>query len=141
MALVWTNDLATGVAWQDKEHKELFRFLDELVEAAARDAGKGALESAVASVDDYVVTHFHHEEKAMSRYNYPEALKHLEAHTYFIDDFSHIKEEYLLKGVLDGEKLARIVVEKVVGWWREHIITIDKPLGAFLVSRHGEKGP
>ena len=141
MPVVWTSDLATGVGWQDKEHKELFKVLDRLAVVSAGGGGSEAVESAVSSVDDYVVGHFHHEETAMSKYDYPDILDHLVAHTSFIEEFSSIKNEYLLREGLEGARLEELVLDRVVGWWHDHIMTIDKPLGRFLARRTGEKGP
>jgi hemerythrin len=137
MAIEWGQNFATGVAWQDREHKELIKRLKELVSAIERGEGKEEVGRLLKFLDDYVVAHFHHEEQAMSRYNYPEILAHLKEHTQFIDDFSRLKKE--VQGASPG--LAERVRNRLVGWLVKHLGSTDKALGAFLNQRPGEKGP
>lgn len=137
MTIEWGQDFATGIAWQDKEHKELFKRLNDLVGAIERGEGGEEVERLLEFLDEYVVAHFHHEEQAMSRYSYPDILKHLEEHTRFIDEISAIKKE----SRQCGSGLAEVVRRRLHDWLVDHIGEIDKTLGAFLKQRPGEKTP
>jgi hemerythrin-like metal-binding protein len=137
MAIEWGQQLSTGVPWQDREHKEFFKRLNELVSAIERGEGEEEVGRLFKFLDDYMVTHFHHEEQAMSRYGYPDILTHLEEHTHFIDDLSRLKKESLQC----GSGLAEQVRSRLVDWLVDHIGSTDKALGAFLNQRPGEKAP
>jgi hemerythrin len=137
MVIEWGPHLATGVAWQDREHKELFKRFNQLVSAIECGEGEEEVGKLFKFLDDYVVTHFHHEEQAMSKFSYPGILAHLEEHTHFIDDLFGLERE----SQQCGSGLAELVRSRLVSWLENHIGSTDKALGVFLNQRHGEKAP
>ncbi len=137
MVIEWGVHLSTGVAWQDREHKELLRRFNELVTAIDEGRGPEEVKRLFTFLDDYVVAHFHHEEQAMSRFSYPDMLVHLEEHTHFIDDLFRVKAGS--QGSADD--LAELIRKRLVSWILNHLGSTDKFLGAFLRERPGERGP
>jgi hemerythrin len=137
VAIEWGEHLSTGVAWQDREHKELLKRFNELVTAIDEGRGQEEVTRLFTFLDDYVVAHFHHEEQAMSRFSYPDMLVHLEEHTHFIDDLSRVKAGS--RGSADD--LAELIRKRLVSWILNHLGSTDKSLGAFLRERPGERGP
>lgn len=143
MSIEWGPHLATGVSWQDREHKELLKRFKDLVRAIDEGKGEEEVKSLFNFLDEYVVSHFHNEEQAMSRHGYPDMLVHLEEHTHFIDDFSRVRSgaEGSGDGGEGGNDLAELVRERLMGWILNHIGSTDQSLGAFLKQRPGEKAP
>lgn len=136
MAIEWTRNLATGLEWQDKQHKELFRRINSLLDAMTVGLGKGEVLKLFTFLDEYFVVHFEAEEKAMNKFNYPHMVKHLAEHTRFIEDIAALKEE-CKKGISTANVIQ--VQRRVVDWLINHIGGIDKQLGAFILRTEGEQ--
>lgn len=127
----WTNNLSTGVDWQDREHMELFNRINKLLEAMTQGKGKAELLNTVSFLDSYVVKHFGKEEEAMTKYRYPEAIIHKGQHDFFVKDISRLKTE-LGKGAT-----LNLVVEaqmRLGDWLKTHIGSTDQKLAGFLKS-------
>ena len=136
MAIEWSNSLSTGLLWQDTQHKELFRRINNLLEAMNVGRGKEEVIRLFQFLDDYIVVHFEAEEQAMSRFNYPQMVSHLAEHTRFIEDISKLSAE-CVENMTTG--LVIKVQRQVVDWLINHIGGIDKELGKFLASAESER--
>ncbi len=137
MPLVWSDELVSGIKEIDDQHKEIFRRINELQDAAKEGRGREYIKELVDFLDDYVATHFSAEEGLMKKYNYPMAELHINQHRYLTRRFEEIKEE-----LSTGHKLiATIMAHSVLGmWWVEHILKIDKPLVAYIREKISEGG-
>ncbi|MCE5314118.1 MAG: bacteriohemerythrin [Armatimonadota bacterium] len=129
MPVQWTNDLAVGITEIDDQHKELFRRINDLLEAADRGKDRGEIDKFVAFLQNHLVTHFATEEKYMLRYGYPHYTRHKARHTLFIMHFTGMKR---------GNPIASIA-QYTTDWLLDHIDKADKALGAFLTSIQTKK--
>jgi len=136
MSIEWSNTLSTGLEWQDRHHKELFKRINALLEAMTLGHGKEEVGKVFDFLDDYFVFHFEAEEQAMSKYNYPSMISHLAEHTGFIERIAELREEFR-KG--PSTALAIRVQREVVDWLIRHIGDVDKNLGAFILKAGYEK--
>lgn len=126
------KSLETGVPWQDRQHRELFKRIGSLLDAIEHEEAASEVVSLVDFLDEYVAFHFHDEEQFMHKYAYPDALAHTEEHVRFIDDLSQIREE--LAGGVCVDKVESVKA-RLAQWLSEHIGRRDKELGAFLIKR------
>lgn len=133
MAIEWTEDLAVGAKEIDDQHKELFRMVNQMLEACTQGKGKEVLTEMLKFLEDYVVTHFGTEERFMQQYGYPEYLSHKKHHEQFINSFQELKKEMAATG--PGTHLVIMTNRTVVGWLNSHIRNVDKQLGAFLKDK------
>ena len=133
MAILWTEDLATGSELIDSQHKELFRRINSLLEACK--VGKGKIESGkiIKFLEDYVETHFEAEEVYMHKYDYPDFEKHREQHRIFKKNFQAIKDEFEAEGPVISVVVQ--INQNVVDWLNNHIRKLDKALGTFLKTK------
>ena len=133
MAIVGTKDLATGVDWQDDQHKELFSRLDRLVSTlGVGGENKAAVEEAVSFLESYVNEHFGEEEREMERLNYSKKGTHMLQHSNFKYNLMYVKEAY---GVKSNMEVIEKVEKELVDWFKEHITNVDTKLGAFLIDQ------
>ncbi len=133
MAIEWTQDLATGLDWQDRQHKELFVRIDGLMEAMKAGKGKEEVDKVLNFLSDYVVFHFGDEERAMGKFNYPESSVHKSEHVKFNTNFSDLKKQF---GTAASPSILVIQVQRlIVDWLKNHIGKTDKKLGAFLKTK------
>ncbi|WP_438316304.1 bacteriohemerythrin [Candidatus Caldatribacterium sp. SIUC1] len=134
MALVWSDTFSVGVVVIDEQHKELFARTNRLLEACQEGRGKDAVQETLAFLGDYVKTHFATEEKLMVQYRYPGFDAHKRLHEGFTETFLRLQKE-AEKSV--GVALVTQVNKTVVDWWVNHILKVDKELGAFLRAKMG----
>jgi len=129
----WTSNLAVGVEEIDRQHKELFKRANDLVEAMNQGKGREKVGKTLKFLEDYVVSHFGNEERYMKRFRYPDYNSHKKQHEEFKEIFAGLKQEYESKG---GSSAMAIEIQKKVGsWLRNHIGRVDKELGKFLGDR------
>lgn len=135
MAIEWSDDLSTGVAEIDNQHKELFRRINDLFDACNQGKGKNEVAVVMEFLESYVVEHFGMEENYMKKYSYAGYSSHLANHTEFIKNFSVLKKDFEAEG-----PNADIVIRMnhlLVEWLINHIRKVDKALGAFLKTKTG----
>lgn len=130
MAIEWTDDLATGVAQIDGQHKELFRRINGLLEACRQGRGKVEVERVIRFLEDYVLEHFSDEESYMTRFSYPAYASHKAQHLEFMDNFFALKTSFETDGA--GVHIVVKTNHLVVDWLKNHIRRTDKALGDFL---------
>ncbi len=133
MPLEWTNDLAVGVEEIDNQHKELFRRINNLLDACVQGKGKDEVLSILKFLDDYVIVHFTAEEGLQKRYNYPNYTSHKTLHAEFKKSIYDIKK--MIKDEGFGPHLIFRMHRTVVDWWFEHIGRADKEFGSFLQGK------
>ncbi len=133
MAVKWTPDLAVGVGLIDEQHKELFKRIDQLLEASSQGKGKDEIGRLLQFLSDYVVTHFGTEEKAMIQHGYGGIAAHKAEHLAFLRDFSNLAKSYETDGASTALLIA--VQRRVIDWLNNHIRQSDKTLGAFLKTK------
>lgn len=131
MAFEWSNNLSTGIDWQDRQHKELFKRINSLIEAMSVGLGKEEVLKIFKFLDDYFIVHFEAEEQAMNKYHYPGTLSHLAEHTRFIEEAAKLKKE-----CEEGITTALVLKTKrqLVDWLIYHIGAVDKTFGAFITK-------
>ena len=133
MAMEWTEDLSTGSAAIDDQHKELFKRINALLEACRQGKGKAEVSQVIQFLGEYVVTHFSAEEQYMEAHHYPEFAKHKALHLEFMENFGELKRELEEEG--PGLHLVVRTNHMVVQWLLNHIRKVDRALGAFLKTK------
>ncbi|MCK5236434.1 MAG: hemerythrin family protein [Deltaproteobacteria bacterium] len=133
MALKWTEALSVGVKEIDSEHIELFDRFNKFLASMGPDKRDESLKETLGFLEDYVVKHFNHEEEFMDTYDYPKKDEHKALHADFKKKLNEIKTTLDTEGVGLG-----LIVETnrfLSNWLVNHISTIDKEFGAFLITK------
>lgn len=133
MAITWHESLSVGVLEIDEQHQELFRRLNQLLQACNQGKGKDSVRELVSFLQEYVVEHFAAEEKLQRAAGFPGYAEHRAKHTEFMRAVGELK--FTLEE--QGPTLPFIVaVNKVVlDWLTQHISKMDKEFGRFLAAR------
>ncbi|MBT9136793.1 MAG: Bacteriohemerythrin [Firmicutes bacterium] len=133
MAIKWHESLAVGVAEIDEQHQELFRRLNQLLEACNQGKGKESVRELVTFLQEYVVLHFAAEEKLQRLSGFPEYALHRAKHAEFMRAAGQLK--FTLEE--QGPTLSFIIAvnKVVVDWLVQHISKMDKDLGRFLAAK------
>lgn len=133
MGIQWTSDLAVGEPQIDKQHQEIFRKINDLLDACNAGKGKTAVVDVIDFLGNYVVEHFGAEEKLMQQHSYPEYPQHKQMHADFIKRFGELKADYEKSGA--AVSLVIQTNKFVVGWLNDHIRNVDKKLGKFIAEQ------
>jgi hemerythrin len=133
MAIQWTPNLAVGIEQIDNQHKELYRCVNQLLDACTQGKGRQVLGEAVDFLEQYVITHFRDEEALMQRFAYPKFNEQKTAHNLFINKIAEIKKTFEKEGA--SINVIVITNQTVVEWLNNHIIKMDTQLGAFLKDK------
>lgn len=128
MAVQWTEDLATGVARIDEQHRELYRQVAALHEAM-RAGHLAEVPAIVDFLQRYALEHFATEEREMAAAGYPGLAAHARLHQRFVDDF--LRHKAVLVG--DVAPSAVVALSHWLGeWLREHVRQVDGEMARFL---------
>ncbi|MBF0352203.1 MAG: hemerythrin family protein, partial [SAR324 cluster bacterium] len=123
----WTKDLEVGVVMIDQQHQELFRRVNKLMRAIQIEDSTETVPEMLDFLEEYVIIHFHAEEKLMMDTGYPHYYRHKQEHTQFIKVFRQLTELYenKQKGLFFLFHLQNHVIE----WLVYHVAGEDRTLG------------
>ncbi len=127
------QNLVLGIELIDRQHEELFRRLDLLMEACMSRKSSGEAEKMLAYLDDYVITHFAAEEELQRINRYPDYKNHLLRHAAFISNLEFAKREVALKGLTDS--VIQHINQMLIEWFQQHIMGMDRAMCEYLIAQ------
>lgn len=126
----FTPDLETKVPKIDRQHKELFKRINEVISLGANSFSKDETDKTLRMLGDYIIEHFSDEEKIQLESKYPKYNEHKAQHTQYIASFNELKQEYSRNGPSAAFTLQ--LNKSVIDWIVKHIRSSDKELGRYL---------
>lgn len=123
----WSDELYTGNAMIDGDHRELIARIDALIDAMESAAGTG-LSAAMQHLVAYTKEHFAREEAEMRRIRYVAALAHGSEHAKLLQQIGGL-EDIIEAG---GRIHVAAVSDFLRQWLRDHILATDMRLAAAL---------
>jgi hemerythrin-like metal-binding protein len=121
--------LETGIAEIDEQHRELFRCVAR-VRDAAFSADDSELDRTIAFLREYVDFHFRAEERFMEAQRFPDLARHKAEHVSLFEVVVEIEKDHHRQGG-GTESLAR--VERFLSdWLRTHIGVTDQAMARFV---------
>ena len=124
-----TQDLITGNALIDSEHKQLFEAINALLDACAKGKGRDQLMETVDFLNRYVERHFGDEEKLQVSSKYPGYSSHKTFHDGYKRQMHQITQELLAEGAT-VKGLGQL--NQVAGVLVSHLRTEDRKLAKYL---------
>ena len=124
--MLWNKDLETGNTVVDGQHKEIFRLVQQVLDADAFDNRQERIETAMAFLSNYAINHFAGEEALMVESSYPGYDKHKEIHDNFVMQVVEFVEKFKKEG--DTISISDAINNFVVAWLKEHIMGNDKAM-------------
>ena len=124
----WTDDLLTGNAFIDSDHRKLISMVNALFDALAKGQANDIIGRVMNNLIIYTKEHFAREEAEMQRVRYAASLTHGSEHGKLI------KRVVELKRSMDaGEKVNVVAMSSFLSdWLRNHILTADRKLAEAL---------
>ncbi|MGK0290350.1 MAG: hemerythrin, partial [bacterium] len=130
--VIWDQKYLVDVSLINIQHKELFRHVNQLLEAIHEGKVESEIEIVFQFLENYTITHFTEEEELMLEYGDPKYSNHKKEHTLFIKELDNLKKEKYK----NGNKLHLVlrVQSQIVDWLLNHITKVDTELANFLKS-------
>lgn len=127
-----TKDLETGNALIDKEHRELLKAVNDLLDACGKGEGRSSVQKTGAFLSNYVKTHFTHEEQLQQKNGYPGYTAHKAFHEKYKKDLNDVVSKIPPSG---AEMKDLAALNNQIGVLVTHIRFEDKKLGKFLQGK------
>lgn len=129
----WTDQLLTGVAEIDKQHRILIDSINEANIRLMADHDLKLVEQITKDLLSYAIYHFETEEDLMLHYDYDgesaeDAELHQKQHREFSTQVLAVRD-----GLRAGKAISREdLLAFLNGWLISHIMNTDQRLGAFI---------
>lgn len=124
----WDDSLSVGYRPMDAEHMRLVELVNELHDNLLAGRSMTLIEAGFHRVARHAADHFRHEEKLMAESDYPDGHDHILAHRQLETQIAD-----LITQIDAGEPVFTLeLVEFLKNWLLNHILTMDKKLGAHL---------
>lgn len=121
----WEPALETGNEQVDRQHRQLFTMLDEIVRDVELRAADNTMASVLERLSEYVAVHFACEEALMVEIAFPQDLR--SAHTDEHQRLTHRTRDMVLRW-RDGGASPLELVDFLCEWLIDHIHESDQKL-------------
>jgi len=122
-----TQDMMTGVAKIDEQHKELVKRLNDALALGTKAVSQEETKKILDFLGEYIVKHFNDEEALQRQSNYSKYEWHKGQHQEYIADFKKMREEFAANG--PSAKFTVSLNTSLVNWIVRHIKTVDVEFG------------
>jgi len=130
MAYTWSEDLATGNAAIDAQHKELIKAMNDMLDACFSGQGHAKLDPTIQFMVDYAEKHFADEESLQMQCRYPDYQNHKKLHDAFKVTVKDLAKHLMEEGPTTA--LVRKVNSSVGDWLVSHIKNEDKKVAKYI---------
>ena len=127
----WSDELATGILWQDFQHADLIAHINRLHQAIIDKRAQAELLLMMNFLESYIENHFGIEERYMEVFNDPLLREHVRAHQQFRSNLSELKQY----GGTGAQLAAASLCYDLYEWVTHHIRTIDRALARLLQKK------
>jgi hemerythrin len=128
-----SNDMFTGVAKIDAQHKELVDRLNAITTMGLKAASAEETKKTLDLLGAYIIKHFGDEEALQKQSNYPKYEWHKQQHQLYIGEFENLKKEFAQNG--NSPKFTLDLSNSIIKWIVKHIKSVDVEFGKFYSQR------
>jgi diguanylate cyclase (GGDEF)-like protein/hemerythrin-like metal-binding protein/PAS domain S-box-containing protein len=127
--LTWDASFASGNAFIDAEHRELFHHSNRLLDLTTRPGPQTkAVQLSLLRLVQAIEAHFQHEERILKQASYPGLAGHAARHRALMDRAHELCERANDRSILVADVLNFVVAEVVHG----HMVSEDRDYFPFL---------
>ena len=127
----WSEQLSTGIASVDRQHKVIVGYINELYDGIERGEVKGVLDTILMGLVSYTRTHFAYEEMMFKVYDYAEKKEHLEVHERMVARVADFRDRFKAGETDIGPEL----LEFLKDWLYHHILEDDMAYTEYLIGK------
>lgn len=128
MAVEWNKKYETGIEEFDEEHRIFFSITARFIETIKTRNSDNSVSKTFAELYKYAKSHFHMEEDAMERCEYPHYERHKKEHKSIVDSLDKLYSRYR-----EGDEDVTVeLLGFLTNWPEKHIPTYDRNLSIWL---------
>ena len=134
VCIMWEDSFCIGVDEIDKQHKELFDKVGELITAINKSVEKHKKEciEAILFLKNYAVTHFAAEEAYQESIGYPYFDAHKEQHVKFIQTVLNHEKKMLESDFAESD--VKSFAGTLTAWLLYHVADSDQQIGRYAAQ-------
>lgn len=125
LRLQWSDTYECGHDEIDRQHRNLFATVNNLLQLDSSGADKKTIDAAVEGLLADTVEHFQFEEYILNQIGYPDAPSHIQAHQHLLDRANVLLAQYQRNGA-DLAALLRFMIYELTA---QHIMIDDRCFG------------
>jgi hemerythrin len=129
--MVWSDDLNTGIASFDQDHKKLMALINNVRASVLCRTGEEFERQNLQELLEYTQSHFAREEQLMLEHNYPDYEGHKAQHDQMALDVQCLAKCYETK----GSKILPQLADYLTRWMVQHINGTDKKYLEFFQEK------
>lgn len=123
ITLSWQDTYLSGQEEIDRDHRELFRLSNELMQVISGGNPDGpAYGNAVTALRDHAERHFRNEESILKKHDYQDVQLHSVLHRELLRTFDELAQQHN-EGIVSLEELAEYVTRTII---EEHLLMEDR---------------
>jgi hemerythrin len=123
----WSDGYKIGDTTIDEQHEELFLRAADVIAAMSRESQT----LSALRLQQYMRSHFSHEESLMYHVGYPDVEQHIKQHEVLTQ-----KLKAFLKNISNNNLIKAELEDFIAHWLLGHIGTVDSQLAVYLKSEH-----
>ncbi len=124
----WSDDLSTGIAVIDSQHKRIIHYINQLEDARALNE-PDLINEVLINLTDYTLSHFAFEESLMEDAGYVGAEIHAKTHDSFREKIQSYTDRHEA-----GEDVSEELSQLLNVWLIEHIASDDNSYTSTVLS-------
>jgi hemerythrin len=132
--MLWKDEYSIGSPYVDKQHKELFSRVSDLLDALGSKGDWAAKKAKVQETKEflleYVIRHFHDEEEFQESVGYPGLKEHTKMHNGMLIYIYNFDAAY--RQDEDNETLVSQFARKLLDWLIQHVTVEDRKIGEYV---------
>jgi hemerythrin len=132
----WKEEYSVGVELFDRQHKHLFKVINELAEQSGEPPNLHIVTQILKDMFNYAQEHFTDEEKLMEQCGYPEINEQKRQHAYFLKTIA----ELCAYPPEDKEVSIAEIAEFLNIWWTIHVLRWDMKYKKFFKKKLAPAG-
>ena len=125
----WKQEYELGIPVVDTQHKQLFRFNEELQDAIKGGLKVSSINTLLTQIKQYAARHFAMEEKYMEEVRYPQMQEQKDTHAAFAIRFDEIQDAFNAKGMTPA--LVQAITNELIKWIVDHVTGMDQAFGDY----------
>lgn len=127
----WTEEqYGTTVPKFDEEHKNLFRFVNQLHRSIVESKDRSIVKHNLDALVSYVVEHFLSEEEMMQSKGFEGYEAHKRSHDKFVETCANLQEQF----AAGQDNITLETMQYIKNWLDSHIPNTDRQYGPFLAG-------
>lgn len=135
--MLWKDKYELGVPLIDKQHKELFRRVEDFIKTIRSSASwqdkLQRVNETLEFMKVYVVEHFHDEEEYQKRIGYPGYAEHKKIHADMVSYVCQASKDYERGNY--NEMYMQQLAGKLLSWLINHVASEDQRIAKYAIEK------